>query len=79
MVTVPFALLNRSEELWGPDAKRFVPDRWLQELNYPAKEIRGHRHLFTFSDGPKACLGKEFALAEFKVTYVMFTHIRDRR
>jgi cytochrome P450 len=66
MVTLPFELFNRSEELWGPDAKRFVPDRWLQEFNYPAKEIRGHRHLFTFSDGPKACIGKEFALAEFK-------------
>jgi len=74
-VTIPIELFNRSEELWGSDAKQFVPDRWLQELNYPAKEVRGHRHLFTFSDGPKACLGKDFAVAEFKVpsTHVMLT------
>ena len=74
MVTIPFELFNRSEELWGPDAKQFVPDRWLQEFNYPAKEVRGHRHLFTFSDGPRACLGKDFAVAEFKVTFYAHIH-----
>ena len=32
-----------------------------------AKEIVGHRHILTFSDGPRTCLGKGFALANFKV------------
>ncbi|KAH0826177.1 hypothetical protein J3R83DRAFT_5601 [Lanmaoa asiatica] len=31
-----------------------------------AKEIQGHRHLLTFVDGPRTCLGKNFALTEFK-------------
>jgi len=31
-----------------------------------AKEIQGHRHILTFSDGPRTCLGRSFALAEFK-------------
>ncbi|ESK90780.1 cytochrome p450 [Moniliophthora roreri MCA 2997] len=30
------------------------------------QEIHGHKHLLTFSDGPRTCLGKAFALAEFK-------------
>ncbi|KAK0448192.1 hypothetical protein EV421DRAFT_1705921, partial [Armillaria borealis] len=33
-----------------------------------AKEIQGHRHLLTFLDGPKTCLGKAFALTELKVS-----------
>lgn len=33
-------------------------------------QIQGHRHLLTFSDGPRICLGKAFALAESKVRQV---------
>ncbi|KAM6489418.1 hypothetical protein JOM56_015135, partial [Amanita muscaria] len=49
---------------WGPDAKQFVPDRWLGELTGPAKDIHGYRHLYTFSDGPRRCLGMDFAVTE---------------
>jgi len=37
-----------------------------------AKEIVGHRHILTFSDGPRTCLGKGFALANFKVCLFLF-------
>jgi len=30
------------------------------------EEVSGYRHLLTFVDGPRTCLGKAFALAEFK-------------
>jgi len=66
IMMLPHVFFNRSEEYWGPDAKEFVPDRWLRELKYPAKEIRGHRHLLTFADGQKICLGKDFAITELK-------------
>ncbi|KIL65258.1 hypothetical protein M378DRAFT_536013 [Amanita muscaria Koide BX008] len=58
---------NTPEELWGPDAKRFIPDRWLRELTSPAKDIHGYRHLYTFIDGPRMCLGKDFSVTEFKL------------
>ncbi|KAK0455623.1 cytochrome P450 [Desarmillaria tabescens] len=71
-VTASIGMLNRSEELWGPDAKEFNPERWLEDSAPRAKEIKGHRHLLTFANGPRMCLGKVFALTEFKaVLYVI--------
>jgi len=68
LVSVPITCMNRSNAFWGPDAKEFNPERWLENgIPNSAKEISGHRHLLTFSDGPRICLGKGFALTEFKV------------
>ncbi|KAM6495417.1 Cytochrome P450 [Amanita muscaria] len=64
-VTIPLIHINRSEAFWGPNAKQFVPERWLEENPYPSKDFSGYRHL-SFSDGPRICLGRVFALAEFK-------------
>ncbi|KAG1742292.1 cytochrome P450 [Suillus paluster] len=68
LIRISVRAINRSFSIWGPDAKEFKPDRWLTEegISGKAKEVQGHRHLLTFSDGPRTCLGKEFALAEFK-------------
>ncbi|KAJ7627812.1 cytochrome P450 [Mycena polygramma] len=68
-VLAPIRCVNRSEALWGNDAKEFKPARWSElkkEMKLPAKELQGHHHLLTFHDGPRTCLGKSFALAEFK-------------
>ncbi|KAI9456893.1 cytochrome P450 [Boletus coccyginus] len=73
LVTVPMESMNRSATIWGEDARVFRPSRWLENahgengITAKAKEIQGHRHLLTFVDGPRACLGKNFALTEFKV------------
>ena len=66
-VSVPS--MHRSTALWGPDATEFKPERWISDDGIPggAKEIQGHRHLLTFIDGPRTCLGKGFAITEFKV------------
>ena len=70
-IVVPFAALNCSVSMWGPDAKVFKPSRWLGEdegrQKVKAESLRGHRHLMTFSDGARMCLGRLFALTEFKV------------
>ncbi|OAX33610.1 cytochrome P450, partial [Rhizopogon vinicolor AM-OR11-026] len=67
-ISIPIAAINRSTSIWGPDAKQFKPDRWLTEdgINGKAKEVQGHRHLLTFVDGPRTCLGKDFAIIEIK-------------
>ncbi|KAF8148864.1 cytochrome P450 [Crassisporium funariophilum] len=69
IITSPIRYMNRSEVFWGPNAKEFEPERWLDgdgDACPGAKEIQGHRHILTFSDGPRTCLGKSFALSEFK-------------
>ena len=67
---IPIRAINRSDAFWGPDAKEFKPERWLENeagLTPQSKEIPGFHHFFTFNDGPRICLGKLFAVAEFKV------------
>jgi len=68
LVCVSISYMNRSPAIWGHDSREFRPERWLDEDGLPskAKEIQGHRHILTFSDGQRACLGKQFALAELK-------------
>ncbi|KAG1814956.1 cytochrome P450 [Suillus variegatus] len=68
LITIPIGAINRSSTIWGPHAKEFKPDRWLTEdgIGGKAKEVQGHRHLLTFIDGPRTCLGKDFAIMEFK-------------
>ncbi|KAI6100627.1 cytochrome P450, partial [Pisolithus sp. B1] len=67
-IGIPISCINRSTEIWGADAKVFRPERWLEEGGIPkkAQDIQAYRHLLTFVDGPKTCLGKNFAVAEFK-------------
>ncbi|KAF9032835.1 cytochrome P450 [Hymenopellis radicata] len=66
VISIPIRGLNRSEEIWGADAKVFNPERWLAEDVLSKNAMQEHRHLLTFIDGPRTCLGKQFAIIEFK-------------
>ncbi|KAF3928389.1 hypothetical protein ABW20_dc0101929 [Dactylellina cionopaga] len=56
------AFMNLSEELWGPDAESFDPDRWgRSDDSSPPK----HASL-TFLMGPRSCLGQKFSILELK-------------
>ena len=69
-LTIPIRAINRSEAIWGPGAKKFEPERWLNNeagLTPRAKEMPGYHHLVSFIDGPRICIGRLFAAAEFKV------------
>lgn len=71
-ITAPILYMNRAEMFWGPNATEFEPERWVEPEGKGvagAKEIQGHRHLLTFSDGARFCLGRNFALVEFKVYF----------
>ncbi|KAI6000267.1 cytochrome P450 [Pisolithus marmoratus] len=67
-IGLPLACINRSTAIWGPDAKVFRPERWLEKDGIPkkAQDVQGYRHLLTFADGPRNCLGKGFAVSEIK-------------
>ncbi|KAG2339037.1 cytochrome P450 [Suillus weaverae] len=78
VVVIPLAALNCSVSMWGPDAKTFKPSRWFEgdEDTHEAREaLHGYRHLMTFGDGARMCLGRLFALTEIKA--VLFVLVRN--
>ncbi|KAK0534948.1 hypothetical protein OC834_001681 [Tilletia horrida] len=73
--------LNRAPHLWGDDADAFNPGRWdaLPESTTGLANGNGSgsgsgewstgtpaQNLWTFLAGPRGCIGKSFAIAEFK-------------
>ncbi|KAK7014458.1 hypothetical protein VNI00_019352 [Paramarasmius palmivorus] len=92
-VSAPIRCINRAEAIWGPRAKEFIPERWLnfseddkdkadteKEANSKidwmrteekaklwgedgipptVREVQGHKHLLTFSDGPRTVTAPE--------------------
>ncbi|KAG6816197.1 hypothetical protein H0H87_007828 [Tephrocybe sp. NHM501043] len=72
-VRVQTATMNQSAVIWGTDAKSFIPNRWLDGsvTQHRSSEIQGYRHLLTFSDGPRICLGKTFAITELKIVLLV--------
>lgn len=72
VMLVPWAV-NKSTELWGDDALRFNPDRWLvrQEDGGSVSEkastsggASSNYAFLTFLHGPRSCIGMGFARGE---------------
>jgi cytochrome P450 len=62
---VPYAL-HRYEKYW-PDPEAFDPDRFLPERS----EGRPRYAYLPFAEGPRACIGRGFALTEAKVVLAL--------
>ncbi|KAF7813285.1 cytochrome P450 704C1-like [Senna tora] len=58
-------VMGRMKFLWGDEAQKFWPDRWIDEEGNCRQESP---FKFTaFQAGPRICLGKEFAYRQMKV------------
>ncbi|KAI0746721.1 cytochrome P450 [Daedaleopsis nitida] len=72
--------INRDPALWGPDADKWRPARWLEPLPREVEEahVPGvYSHLMTFIGGSRACIGFKFAQVEIKtVLFVLLQHFR---
>jgi cytochrome P450 len=61
---------NKDASLWGPDADKFNPDRWLTPdgsgagVNASGGASSNFAYM-TFLHGPRSCIGQAFAKAEF--------------
>lgn len=64
VIIAPTAI-NMSTHLWGPDAKSFKPERWLQPGQTNNGGATSNYALMTFLHGPRSCIGQQFAKAEF--------------
>jgi cytochrome P450 len=66
-VSVPSYALGRATHVWGPDAKTFRPERWL-DPQHPGKLITVSAFQFNaFNAGPRICLGMNLAMMEMKI------------
>eukprot|EP00850_Spirogloea_muscicola_P023012 SM000323S12624 [mRNA] locus=s323:36642:38991:- [translate_table: standard] len=55
--------MGRMESIWGDDAARFRPERWLQGGHFmPASPFKYP----VFNAGPRTCLGKDMAYLQMK-------------
>jgi cytochrome P450 len=62
-VVVMMHATHRHPALWGPTANEFIPERWED----PAVEKLAETAFLPFSQGRRNCIGKDFAMNEFKV------------
>jgi cytochrome P450 len=67
VMLIPWAI-NKQESLWGPDARKFNPERWMpSEKNLQSANggAPSNFAMLTFLHGPRSCIGQAFAKAEF--------------
>ncbi|KAI8931731.1 hypothetical protein NX059_011374 [Plenodomus lindquistii] len=64
IVICPWAI-NTSVHAWGPDARAFNPDRWLGPGKANTGGAESNYDITTFLHGPRSCIGRDFAKAEF--------------
>jgi cytochrome P450 len=68
---IPLMVVNRSVELWGPDAKEWKPERWIDGSGHDGvpeavKIIPGvYSNTMSFFGGIHSCIGFRFALYEY--------------
>ncbi|KAJ5899426.1 hypothetical protein N7495_004170 [Penicillium taxi] len=57
-------LMNHMEELWGPDADEFNPDRFMGPGKANTGGATNNYAFMSFLHGPRSCIGQSFAKAE---------------
>ncbi|KAJ6460231.1 cytochrome P450 [Mycena sanguinolenta] len=73
-IRLPITAVHLEQDIWGPDAADFRPERW-ERLPEAVSSIPGvWGNLLTFIAGPHNCLGFRFAVVEMKV--LLFTLVR---
>ncbi|KAI1403454.1 putative benzoate 4-monooxygenase cytochrome P450 [Hypoxylon fuscum] len=61
VLSVPTYSIHHSQEIWGPDADTFRPERWEDATT------RQKNAFIPFSTGPRACVGRNVAEMEMKM------------
>ncbi|KAI9059397.1 cytochrome P450 [Trametes sanguinea] len=69
LVFVAVQASNINEDLWGPDAREWRPERWLEPLPETVTEAKipgVYSNLMTFWGGGRSCIGFKFSQLEIK-------------
>ncbi|KAH2098261.1 hypothetical protein KXW65_002299 [Aspergillus fumigatus] len=54
---------NHDKTLWGPDADKFDPERWMGAKKAKSGGASSNYAMLTFGAGPRNCIGANFARA----------------
>jgi cytochrome P450 len=65
VLSVPTYTLHHSKEVWGSDADSFDPERWDSTTRLTAQQKSA---FLPFSTGPRACIGRNLAELELRLT-----------
>ncbi|KAG6525566.1 hypothetical protein ZIOFF_015528 [Zingiber officinale] len=68
LLMMPISIIHRNKEIWGADANEFNPLRFKNGISKAAKNPNA---FLTFSIGPRACIGQNFAMLEAKTVMAM--------
>jgi cytochrome P450 len=60
--------LHRRQDIYGPTAKEFIPERWAPDS--PGGPLRPGWGYIPFSGGARICVGQQYALTEASYTIV---------
>ncbi|RAK97694.1 cytochrome P450 [Aspergillus ibericus CBS 121593] len=66
------AMTNHDKTLWGPDADKFDPERWLGPGGANTGGATSNYAFLTFIHGPRSCIGMGFAKAELACLLAAF-------
>ncbi|CAH0047114.1 unnamed protein product [Clonostachys solani] len=60
--------INRSTEVWGTDADKLLPERWVTGAGKPNQTggANSNYDFVTFLHGPRSCISQNFARAEMR-------------
>lgn len=72
-VLVAIPSLHRDPTAWGDDAETFDPDRFLP-ANVRARPAHAYK---PFGTGPRACIGRQFAIHEMVMALALIVHRYD--
>ncbi|KAJ7609773.1 cytochrome P450 [Mycena polygramma] len=73
-VFIPMQMMNLDPDIWGDDAREFIPERWESPIEN-ANDVPGTwGNIISFIGGPRGCIGYRFSLVEMKA--LLFTLLR---
>ncbi|KAF9358118.1 hypothetical protein BGX34_009053 [Mortierella sp. NVP85] len=64
---IPMFILQRDPKIWGPDALKFNPDRWISGGPCPPYMPPNGLCYFPFYHGKRGCIGNKIATIEMKI------------
>lgn len=77
-------VINRNEEIFGPETDSFKPERWLQYRHESVDQFNARRQkmfntILSFGSGARACLGQSLGLVElYKTAASLFANFDVR-